>query len=132
VRSLRPTPRVRRITRLSISAALFVGGPVSLLVSPLPARLVLAYALVGAVTGVLYLIGEEFWAFLGIGVYLFGVELITEAAQRRTPDLQIPSWQPVIVAASVWIGVQLLSPSARRYVLGKSDGRKLGDWPYER
>lgn len=98
-------------------AALLLAGPLSLFVAPQPAPLVLAYAFVGIVAGVLCLPRKMFPALLALGVLLVGVDYVTDEALRRAPELQIPWWQPFLVTTTTWIGLALVPGILRRFRL---------------
>lgn len=96
-------------------AALMLVGPLSLIFAPQPMLLVVTYGLLGAIAGALWLPREMFPAFIGLGVLLLGVDYVTDAALRTAPQLQIPVWQPFLLATTTWIGVPLLPGILRRY-----------------
>jgi len=109
------SPKKKDAPAFSIAyAALMLVGPLSLIFAPQPVRLVLTYGIVGAIAGALWLPREMLPAFIGLGVLLFGVDYATDAALRTAPQLQIPSWQPFLLATTTWIGVPLLPGILRR------------------
>ena len=101
--------------RFSIGhAVLLLAGPLSLLVAPLPARPIIGYLVVGAIAGIFWAPRQILPGFVGLAVFLFGVDYPTADALRQTPQLVIPVWQPYLVAASTWMAVPLAWSLLRR------------------
>lgn len=106
-------------------ASLFLAGPMSLVISPLPPSFVTLYALVGGTAGALWLLEEQFFGFLGLGVFLFGMDAVTAAYSRRFFPATMPWWQPAIITIFAVMCVQLFSADFRAVLSGGRSRKDL-------
>lgn len=97
-------------------AAVLIGACVSLLVSPLPAAVLITVVGLGALAELVVVVFGRSTAvrLAAVGLTLLGLEAFT-AAQQLAPELRWPWWQPPTVMLGAMVAVELLAATLRYF-----------------
>ena len=113
VRDEEPESLVSHRSRLAIGGLLVIAAALSLVISPMSWPLLLIYAGIGVVVGLL----EEFsqpTAVVGILILIFGVQGVASTLTRVEPEWHAAWWQPVVIAGATSLLVYLIPKAVRR------------------
>lgn len=105
---------VRRRAALWVVPVLAIGAAVSVVVSPLSSWVLVQCVALGMVVGVLWLPRVELLSYVGMGLFVIGVPVITRASEALAPLPPVPVWQPVLLAAAAASVIQAVPPTVRR------------------
>jgi hypothetical protein len=108
--------------RWGIAIVSVVGAIAALILSPLPWPVAGAFVLIGAVSGALILSPIEPLQFAGFGVLLFAGSYGTDRAHEAYPNVEIPVWEPSVLALGSLLFVYF-SPQVLRLLRRRSTDR---------
>lgn len=98
---------------LAVGALLLIAAVSSLIVSPMSWPLLLIYAGIGVVVGVLEVFSRP-TAVVGVLILIFGVQAVANTLNRVAPRWHAAWWQPVLIAVATSVLMVYLSSQAVR------------------
>ncbi len=113
VKDARPESLLSSRSALAAGALLLIGAVSSLIASPVSWPLLLIYAGIGVVVGLLEVFSRP-TAVVGVLILIFGVQAVANTLSRVTPMWHAAWWQPVLIAASTLVLTFYLTSQAVR------------------
>ncbi|HKC81209.1 MAG TPA: hypothetical protein VKB91_08425 [Gemmatimonadaceae bacterium] len=98
---------------MAIGGALVIAAALSLVISPISWPLLLIYAGIGVVVGLLVEFSQP-TAVVGYLILIFGVQGVASTLSRVEPEWHAAWWQPVLIAAGASMLVWLIPKAVRR------------------
>ena len=113
MRDEEPESLVSHRIRLAIGGLLVIAAALSLVISPVSWPLLLIYAGIGVVVGLLVEFSQP-TAVVGYLILVFGVQGVASTLSRVEPDWHAAWWQPVLIAVGASMLVWLIPKAVRR------------------
>ncbi len=113
MRDEKPESLVSHRSRMAIGGALVIAAALSLVISPVSWPLLLIYAGIGVVVGLLVEFSQP-TAVVGYLILVFGVQGVASTLSRVEPEWHAAWWQPVLIAVGVSMLVWLIPQAVRR------------------
>jgi membrane-bound ClpP family serine protease len=104
---------VSQWSQLAVGGLLLIAAVLSLVISPVSWPLLLIYAGIGVVVGLLEVVSRP-TAVVGVLILIFGVQSAANRLSRVAPQWHAAWWQPVLIAVATSVLVYLTSQAVRR------------------